>query len=1368
MKDKKFTGSTNLRSGAVLMRIVPIKICYDNKETKTYAFMDEGSDVTLMDADLARDIGLKGTNNPLNISWTNGYNCTDNNSETLQLHIKGDNEEIFKLKNVRTLKNLKLPCQTLNKEKLGKKWPHLKRVTAENYENAEPKILIGQDNLDLIVSRSIIEGRPNDPIASRTKLGWIIHGSTSVKNYKQNFNFFISTQRNTDEELDKMMSKFFELEKFGIKENSDTNTEEKGKEPNKEDDLNLNKIAPKDDDVQKAEKIMSETCIFKESAKKWEIGLLWRDPDVIMPENKKIAEKRLKSVERDMDNDSQLAEQYCQNIEAYLTKDYAEKLAEQEAATITSKTWYLPHFPVRNPNKPNKFRFVFDAKAKSRGSSLNDHLLTGPDLLNSLPKILFKFREGQIGFAGDIKEMFLQIQIKAEDRNALRFLWRGMDRNNPPETYRMKSMIFGAACSPSCAIYTIRKNAERHATEFPEVATAVRDLHYMDDYVDSKSTIEDAVKQIKDTIEVHGRGGFLMTNWVTNSEQVKAAIPQELRKNTDSEKILGVCWDLKSDTMKVHVGLSKISEILNSTDIPTKRDVLKVIMAIYDPLGITAPITVKGKILLQKLWKAKIRWDEKIEEKFMEEYREITEAIRNIKKIEVPRCYSKYLETAIKLQSHTFCDASELAYAACVYFRMETSEGKILTAFVIAKTRVAPIKKNTHCSEEEKLTVPKLELQAAVLGAKLFETTKNDHSVQLHESFFWTDSQIALAWIQSKKFEKLPTFIKNRVRKIRELTKLTSWKWIPTKINVADEATRDRSTISSILSGQWLTGPSFLQKTEEKWPEENILQYDKLDDHICAVTMAEPDIKSSLPDIKRFSLVNRLVRATAWILRFIRNCKARMKARMNAKKAGKLEKDRIKKIIWFDDPKFQELTPPEIKEAEILQQKTAQHDSFKEEQALLAQGKPIPGRSRLFTLSPIMENGLLKIDGRLRYGEEIEDDTKNPIILDPHHPLTKLYIQHYHSKTHEGSQSVMCEMRRKFWILKGRWNIKKVCRTCPRCRFMKGKPKAPKMAPLPSYRLSRPIRPFTICGLDYFGPLMITIGRKRDKRYGALFTCLSTRAIHIEIAASLTTDSAIMALQRMICRRGPPEKILSDNGTNFHGAELELKRALEELDQNKIIQFCTSRNIEWEFNPPLASHFGGAWERMVKSVKTTLKCILNEQAPKEETLNTLLLEAEYTVNSRPLTFISDDPKDEECLTPNHFLIGPNHAKLPYGEFDDDDLILRKAWRTAQRLADNFWQRWTREYLNTLIKRPKWFKDMENIQTGDIVVLVDENAPRNIWLKGIVTNTFPGDDGVVRVVDIKTSTGVFRRPVTKIILIKSMKPGAGECSGKENN
>lgn len=285
-------------------------------------------------------------------------------------------------------------------------------------------------------------------------------------------------------------------------------------------------------------------------------------------------------------------------------------------------------------------------------------------------------------------------------------------------------------------------------------------------------------------------------------------------------------------------------------------------------------------------------------------------------------------------------------------------------------------------------------------------------------------------------------------------------------------------------------------------------------------------------------------------------------------------------------------------------------------------------------------------------------------------------------------------------------------------------------------------------GSIYFGPYDVKQGRSTVKRYGVLFTCLTTRAVHIEIAHTLDTDSCLNAFRRFVCRRGQVAIMRSDNGTNLVATERELRQAIQEWNQLKISDYLMQRGIQWIFNPPAGSHFGGIWERQIRSVRKVLRSVLKEQSINDKCLLTLMCEVESVLNNRPLTTVTDDPADPEPLTPNHLLLMKKQPVLPPGLFKKEDSYNRRQWKQVQYLADLFWKRWVREYLPMLQERQKWTQIRRNLTPGDIVMIVDDSAPRSSWVLGRVKDV----KGLVRHVVIKTKTTTLERPVDKLCLI----------------
>jgi hypothetical protein len=1100
--------------------------------------------------------------------------------------------------------------------------------------------------------------------------------------------------------------------------------------------------------------------------------LPWKNDGTDLPESKSVAMRRLKSIEKKMDANPEFGAEYCDKIDTYVKKGFARKLRDVEVIKEDPHMWYLPHFDVHNPNKPGKWRLVFDAASKANGVCLNDVLLQGPDLLHPLPTMLFGFRQKRIGLSGDIKDFFPRVWLRPEDAPAQRFLWRGMSRDKPPDVYEMSVLVFGAVSSPYGAQYIRNRNAERFAADYPEAVEGIVKKHYVDDYLDCANSEEEAVKLIQDVTTIHRKGGFEIVGWSCSSREVLNQLPEEAKSSGHKDleiesslpvaRVLGLYWDPNEDIFTFTCKFNKVNEeIVSGNKVPTKREMLKLVMSVFDPLGFLSLFTVKAKILLQDVWRSKTGWDEEVTQDIFGKWSSWLEELKGITDLKIPRCYSWNAYQADSIQLHVFCDASEKAFAAVAYLRVEY-EDQVDVSFAMGKTRVSPLK----C-----VSIPRLELQSAVMAVRLADTIVEGHTLKIDEVHYWGDSKTVLYWIRSDSRDYKP-FVSHRVGEIQEDSKVSNWHWVPTAENVADEATRDNNPCEFGVNSRWVNGPDFLKKSVNEWPKEKTDLLKDVDQDVlekktkevtCLIASVDP---APVPDASKFSSFAKLIRCTAIVLRFIKLCRQKTPTNTHCREKWRTpviqcRGGRVLRRSRPEDPApkwvpmrlGQELLPQELDEAEKLVLKQSQWDSFPVEMDLLMKKKPVPSSSSVKTLSPYLEDGLMKLAGRTDKGKILGSGVKRPVILDPKNPVTRLLIHDYHVQAkHQGQERVVNDLRQKYWILNMRTAVKSSWTHCNTCKIRRAKPSYPEMGQLPEFRLEQPSRPFAVTGVDYFGPMEVTIGRRREKRYGVLFTCLSMRAVHLEIAASLTTDSCIMALRRFVARRGCPEKLYSDNGTNFHGASEELQNAIKELDSEKIQAAFSRQGMEWNFIPPSAPHMGGSWERLVRSVKTALTATLHERAPREEVLQTLFAEAEFTVNSRPLTHVSVDPDDPESLTPNHFLIGSSTGRVAVpGKFTPDDLWLRKQWRCAQRLADHFWKRWVKEFLPTLTKRTNWFKKTKPVEVGDLVFVADGNLPRNQWPRGLVTKVYHGSGGV-RVVKLKTQMGSLTRPVVKICVL----------------
>lgn len=1298
--------NVNTHSGSfnqILFKIVPIKIFGKNKKcVKTFAFIDEGSSVSLMDEKIYHDLNLEGEPEPLCLKWTSNVERNEKESMKISISMCGPNKKTHFLE-VRTVKQLLLPSQSINYNDLSKQFPYLRGLPIENYKDAVPSVLIGLNNINLCVTNRIKEGRVGEPTAVCTRLGWFLCGNMSGKINHDQYSCIHICECN-DTKLNNLVKQFYTIETSGIAGKS--------------------KVLGREE--QRALSILEEQTTQKPNGH-YETALLWRLDNIELPESYQMAKKRLICLERILKNNNDLFNVFEKTISEYLNKNYITKL--ENAENGSNKVWYLPIFPVFNKNKPNKTRIVWDAASKSHGVSLNSMLLKGPDLLSSLPAILFRFRQKKVAVTADIEQMFHRIFIKEDDRHCQRFLWRSCDTTKDPEIYIMNVMIFGASCAPCISQYVKNLNAAKYEEKYPQASAAIINNHYVDDFLISTDTSEEALKMAKEVHYIHSLARFNLRNWCSNSKIVLEKMNADksdvknlnIGDELETEKILGIFWKPSDDVITFKISPSILnSQIFIGERIPTKREVLKILMSVYDPLGLVGNFLMFLKITLQEIWRSGVGWDDTILGPQAEKWKKWLSFLPKLKDVNLPRCYlkslSNYNNTFVEL--HTFVDASENGYAAVSYLRISCGEN-IIISLVGSKTRVAPLKL---------ASIPRLELMGALIGARYSKTIIDSHEININRKIFWSDSRTVLSWIRSD-HRKYQQFVAVRVSEILDLSEIEEWRWIAGKLNVADDATKWSNTPNITQSSRWFCGPEFLKLSEDMWPVE------------------EKDTKFTDVEIKHQNLVIQCVKPFIIFERFSRWCRL-LRAVGYVIKFCDFVKQKQKKSDFKN-----ELTQDELRTAEILLLKEAQYEVFSDEIKALLQGKIISKSSSIYKQSPFMDSqGVLRVGGRIE-NADVPEEMKNPAILPKHSYVTELLILHYHHKFHHiNHETAINELRQRYHVARLRVVFKSVVKRCQMCKVKKAVPILPQMANLPRARLAAYVAPFSFTGLDYFGPLFVTVSRHKEKRYGALFTCLTVRAVHIEIVNSLNTSSCIMAIRNFTARRGIPIEFFSDNGTNFVGAERELRQALQEVDVNELVRSFTTSTTKWNFNTPAAPHMGGAWERLVRSVKSVLYKISPERCPNEEILRSMMAEVENIVNSRPLTYVPIEDENMEALTPNHFLLGSSNGLKPLASYDDSEVVLRQCWLSSQQFAERFWKRWVAEYLPTLTCRTKWFERAKPLEVGDLVLVVDPGNPRNVWPRGKIIEVFKADDGQVRKAKVMTKCGVLERPTAKLAIL----------------
>ncbi|XP_017487272.1 PREDICTED: uncharacterized protein LOC108375640, partial [Rhagoletis zephyria] len=708
--------SANVADSKLLFRILPVVLYGNQKRVETYALFDEGSSITMLDNALIEELGLRGRTERLNLQWFGGR-ATQEPAVVVDLLVSGANmQKRHKLRRVYGVSNLQLPSQSLSKADLRCHEKHLNKLAVQPYAQVKPKLLIGLDHCHLGLPSTTMQLNKCGPFAANTELGWVVFGPTTNSYPTLPSCLFVNCH--TEQSLHNAVAEYFETESFGVRAAPAIESEA---------------------DIRAREILRSTTCRVEG---RYQTGLLWKRPDIQLPASYAMALRRLAGIEAKMRRDTNFAAEYKRIMNSYVAKNYARKLSPEEAALTNDRTWYLPHFAVSNPNKPGKLRMVFDAAAEVDGVSLNSQLMKGPQEYRPLPAILFHFREGAIGVCGDIKEMFHQVLVQRDDRRAQRFLWRNGDTTRQPEVYEMRVMTFGAACSPCAANYVKKINALEYRKKVSGAVRAVKsilDYHYVDDYVDSFDTEEEAADITKQVRAIHKMAGFDLCNFASNSSRVTEALggdgaTRQIAKKEGVlvDRVLGLFWQASTDTFGFKLKFNNVeSSVLNGMRRPTKRELLSVVMSIFDPLGFLSNFVVSAKILMREVWKHDIRWDEPLPNNVNAAWECWRKQLSTVAEYVVPRYY--FLNGKPKaLQLHVFVDASEDAFAAVAYWRSTNAVGEVEVAFISAKTKCAPMKS---------LTVPRLELQAAVLGTRLMSCVREEHSLDIDDCIIWSDSK---------------------------------------------------------------------------------------------------------------------------------------------------------------------------------------------------------------------------------------------------------------------------------------------------------------------------------------------------------------------------------------------------------------------------------------------------------------------------------------------------------------------------------------------------------------------------------------------------------------------------------------------------
>ena len=865
---------------------------------------------------------------------------------------------------------------------------------------------------------------------------------------------------------------------------------------------------------------------------------------------------------------------------------------------------------------------------------------------------------------------------------------------------------------------------------------------YVDNVVTGSDSESQALYFYQQARSMLSEAKFNLRTWASNSQLLMDTAQQD--GTADENKltnILGIQWDRATD--RLSLSLKRLRPTNNK--FTTKREILQDSSKLFDPLGMVSPVSVRAKLLMQLLWQQHVTWDEPLDQDLLTDWTAILTDIYRCADISVERRYFN-INFNNNMQLHAFADASTKAYGAVVFLCCSDQ-----TTFVVAKGRVAPLKQ---------ITLPKLELMAAVIAARLTRFVIDSLGLDVPPHLL-TDSQIVLFWLQSTK--QLPQFVTHRVREITQLIPNATWRHCPTADNPADLLTRGLSFEQFNTSSLWWHGPEWLTH-QERWPVWNPQSVSQL--HVAAATADEfvpqpptTNHNTGLHQIMisdNYSSLNRLLAVTAYFQRFVNNLRLSAEAR-----------------------RITPLTSTELNTAKQRWIKHCQEQAFPSEILALK----TTGQTRQTNKSPCLvrqlrlfldSGGLLQCGGRI-HNAPISHIAKFPYLLPPKNGFTKLLIYSLHNKTfHGGVNSTLTALRQEYWIPSGRQYIKGLLRLCTTCKRHHGKPyPTPEPAPLPKDRL-RDTTPFTITGVDFTGALYVQDNIGESKVYICLFTCSTTRAIHLEVVTDLSVETFLLAFCRFASRKSLPHIMMSDNASTYLSAAEELRDMLNSKELEASLGRC---GVTWKFIPKKAPWYGGYWERLIGLTKAALKKVLGRAHISLIMLQTLVVEVEATLNNRPLTYISDDPRDPQPLTPSDLLYGRRITALPHRTVNEEDMHdpdygnpeskMRKSAKKLALLLRHFQTRWKREYLTSLREFHKsQGSKHQKVRVGDIVQIHDE-GPRINWRLAVIEELITGKDGLVRAANIRTSTGRTNRPIIKLYPLEVSSSSNSEASTNDD-
>ena len=1095
---------------------------------------------------------------------------------------------------------------------------------------------------------------------------------------------------------------------------------------------------------------LAKSIRFDEKVGKYFVGLPWKIPREEVTKlfktinSRETAMRRLRSMIPRLVRDPARKERVFAEMKKFVDTGVAVEIDSiNDDSSATKPRWYLPIHVVE---KRGKTRVCHDARASTGGYCLNDFLLGGPNIINSLAEILMNARKWKYVLMNDIRAFFHQVRVDERDVDVFRFPWFADETMRFAILLAFLAHIFGSGASSIVTAYVLRHHAEVIKPLFSyAVYDWIRRRFYVDDGIDGANTAQGLMELSDGVVKAMKMGGFELCKFKSNLPQLMEGCAEAEVKLGDKDKdddaptkVLGVSWIPSADVFTFN-----FDPEISRRDVNTPRELISVQSSLYDPLGFISPFQLLGRRMLQRCAPQKNGWDNPLDPKLRKDFEKWARSIPSLAKLRLPRWWNCGVENVASAELHVFVDAAATSgYGAAAYRRVIGQDGTVKVILLCSRSHVVPLNPSRASHHN---STPRLELTSAEKGVEVRQFVIRATETTFDRIIMWTDSEASLKMINDTT-SRFKLFFANRLSKIHAASSVKEWRHVDSANNPADCTSRGIDADDEEKWKFFHYGPKFLYRPEEEWPKTILSHVHSV--NVLATVVSTPEVSTFFVDaISRTSSWYWMRRRVAVLRLAARRWRASTKAKTREARANLPTLASIKKEQLEEAEKdiIREVQRSQFgQEIDDLLQQNVRHPT--------SRGNVKPKSASLRPHNPFLDNdGILRVGSRL-INANIAYEQKFPIILPPKHTVVLSILRSIHSSLiHAGPKQVLTQTRQKYWVNKGLQASKSVVNSCVDCQRRFKLPLKQKMAELPTFRVNA-ASPFEKSALDLAGPFDVKMnGRSTHKVWVVIFTCCVTRSIHVEIVYKMDANALINAITRFTSRRPGVTSFISDRGTNLIGADRILRQEME-LWRNSSVNALAEKGLEWSFIPAGTPSYGGVWERCVGLLKRHLVSATKGDVLHVDTFNTIIIEIEGILNRRPLTPMSTDPSDTEAITPAHILYPSTfaHSSTTIVPPNGDASAFRNSWKQAQSRINAFWKIWSTEYLALLHARSKWRQTKRDLKEGDLVILVDESVKRNDWRMARVLST-EGSGNHVRRAKVKRSDGkILLKDRTKLV------------------